>query len=248
MPATGYRTWCCTFRPSGGATDADIQNWKAYCNTKYTSGHLSGGFIVEEIVLDDDRSRHLHIGLCFKEARYKTNVKDSTKLAYKPRILSDNEQIVYQRGIKIWYNDDWFHSYCMKTFDSDEPLIDQCIWYQAWPTDAYPPPEDEQSKRALNPWFADRMAEYLERKLPLPAEEAGVRDFIDTLQFVDKSIVLIPDRTILKRKVIALRFYINGVIPKGYGHGLYLDDTDYDEIKMHVCDTCWKRRKLETIS
>lgn len=226
MPATAYTTWAFTFRPTGGATVEDSSRMLRYLKKKQETGVLHAGFMVEEWIGDDEKSRHLHFGLQFTDGKYKVNLLSMMKVAYAPRVLTDAETFVFNRGVKIWYNDNWFDDYCVKNMDLSDPetIPQQCLWFKRWDLESFPTPDDVRSKRPINPWYDDRQKEYLERNLELPATEQSVLRFVDTLQFVDKSIVVIADRLILKRKCVALRFYINGDIPNGYGPRLSFDD------------------------
>jgi len=197
MVENKFSTFSITIRPRKGVTTNDIDRVGKYIRKI--------GEYYKIVTEKEGGACHLHIALLTKTPKSRTWMTVSINRLFPQ--LDRDEKSVLNKGIKIWYSDDWL-KYLAK---GDNTVVIADNLPEAGYLEKYYPPKAEPSKQR-SAYMVATVEQYLmwwREFLPTHYEinTKTCRDFIVALQHKHKKIGLLTDTQIIQRAKWMTRHY-----------------------------------------
>lgn len=202
MPVSlpSIRSYAVTFRPHGGVTDKQIDDFTAFCG-KYCTYYS----IVTE---KEDDERHIHAGLFLKKKVDRSSF--CTQLIRKFPDLSYDEKAVLRKGIKFMYNIDFVKNYMDK--DDDTVVVANNLPETAT-LDSYfaeVPNPKKRGPSSADPYYSNlEKLWYLHKRPEDECNPNNIRHFLMNMMNKERIIRVISDNRKVFSLSCALARYIN---------------------------------------
>ena len=233
MP-TPRNMWAITINTSYGIREEDTAKL-----LKFFKKHRS--FLITEKQGD---KQHYHGGIYFEKECIQGNVRNQLLRCFPD---FDDKQKQHAIKVKNWYNNDWYENYCTK--DEDVNVLHDSYKPDFAEIVPFPDPDDKKDVRPIAGWYAKMEKMILDDdRYEEPYDETTILRAINTYQYSDRTIDIIPDPKQLQQKTRALVNYINKYSGPGYGYKRYrTEQQEEDDVDLcPKCDSC-KIRRLQDL-
>ena len=182
-------TFALTFRPRNGVSDIQILQLEQFILKRSQWWHL----ITEK--LNDER--HVHAGFVTKAPMTRSNLCQCLTQLFPE--LSDDERRLLFKGVKVMYNKDFIENYLNK---DDDTVVISTNLPEAGSLESYFPPKPKAPANRRLAYHA-LMEQYevlwrQHRALHVELNTMNVRDFLHDMQYNERLIGLLPEKTFVQ--------------------------------------------------